>query len=167
MKVSATVISVGFRLGFLALVGVCCARADVLPSLDMGVAIEFDKAQGHQLRIILRNNSNRSIFVSERNLPWLNINTPLVERAVIKSERKSELRQGGMFEDFLRKPPIEVRPGETLSGSLPLKYRFPTFPNDIRQHDIEIFWRCQLPATPVVCLNGSKGVLLVPSTANP
>jgi hypothetical protein len=133
----------------------------------MNQSVEID-VQGQSdpecsLNITLINRSPESPMIYQHSLPWVGWNSMLL--IAVKTDALGTALDKLSPIDDPGPATITIRPGETLTGKIPLTHRFPGFLEALKERDVIVFWSYQLQPIDAAPLERVGGYVLFPKVS--
>ncbi len=129
------------------------------PTLQMDVSLLNMGKHNYKLHVRLTNKSAASVTVGG-TFPW-HYTYDLPVRAMRLNDIPGVIEQSLGPERPPIRPKVKMNRGEFVEGDLELNRRFINLHNELFEHDVIIFWTCNLLSVNVSCEHGSGGAFLL------
>lgn len=131
-------------------------RKTVEPSVE--IEVQGQSRPEYILGITLTNQSPEPLKIYQHSLPWVGWNSTVL--VAVKTDAPGTVLDNLSPIDDPGAAAITIKPGETLTGTIPLTRRFPSFLEALKERDVIVFWSYQFQPIDAAPLKRTGGYVL-------
>ena len=128
------------------------------------IPVELQGIREFNLHVTLTNRSGKPLTIYQHSLPWVGWYSILL--TAVKTDALGTVIEKSLIIDDPGPGRITIKPGETLTGKIPLVSRFPDLLNALKERDVIIFWSYQLEAIDAPPFQRTGGYVLLPKLSD-